>query len=313
MYLSRRLHRVGEPRGHPGRLDAVRLRGRHARRAAAAGPAARARPRCCAWPTPTSGAPTIHLRPPAGARMSRDSHPDYEVVIGLEVHAHLATRIEALQPGAGPLRRRSRITRVTRSDLALPGVLPVLNAGPWSSAIRLGLATHCDGARALGLRAQELLLSRSAQGLPDLAVRGAIVAHGWLEIEIDGCGGRWQAARRRARREQTDRAKAHRHHARPHRGGRRQVDPRRPPSRAATTPHRPEPRRRAAARDRLRAGSAIARPRPAPICAALRSILRYIGVSDADMEKGQFRCDANVSLRPHGAQRARARARRSRT
>ncbi|MGY8738594.1 MAG: hypothetical protein ACKVIW_13890, partial [bacterium] len=34
---------------------------------------------------------------------------------------------------------------------------------------------------------------------------------------------------------------------------------------------------------------------------ALRSILRYLGVSDADMEKGQFRCDANVSLRLRGA------------
>jgi aspartyl-tRNA(Asn)/glutamyl-tRNA(Gln) amidotransferase subunit B len=35
---------------------------------------------------------------------------------------------------------------------------------------------------------------------------------------------------------------------------------------------------------------------------ALRAILRYIGVSDADMEKGQFRCDANVSIRPRGSQ-----------
>ena len=34
----------------------------------------------------------------------------------------------------------------------------------------------------------------------------------------------------------------------------------------------------------------------------LRSILRYIDVSDADMEKGHFRCDANVSLRPRGAE-----------
>jgi aspartyl-tRNA(Asn)/glutamyl-tRNA(Gln) amidotransferase subunit B len=33
----------------------------------------------------------------------------------------------------------------------------------------------------------------------------------------------------------------------------------------------------------------------------LRSILRYIEVSDADMEKGNFRCDANVSIRPVGA------------
>ena len=35
----------------------------------------------------------------------------------------------------------------------------------------------------------------------------------------------------------------------------------------------------------------------------LRSILRYVEVSDADMEKGHFRCDANVSLRRHGETR----------
>jgi aspartyl-tRNA(Asn)/glutamyl-tRNA(Gln) amidotransferase subunit B len=34
----------------------------------------------------------------------------------------------------------------------------------------------------------------------------------------------------------------------------------------------------------------------------LRSVLRYVEVSDADMERGNFRCDANVSLRPHGSQ-----------
>src|SRR6185503_13413591 len=34
----------------------------------------------------------------------------------------------------------------------------------------------------------------------------------------------------------------------------------------------------------------------------LRQILRYIGVSDANMEEGNFRCDANVSLRPEGSE-----------
>ena len=61
-----------------------------------------------------------------------------------------------------------------------------------------------------------------------------------------------------------------------------------------------------------RAGSAHAARRPR-VPAALRAILRYLGVCDGNMEEGSLRCDANVSLRPRGRDRARHARSRSRT
>jgi Asp-tRNA(Asn)/Glu-tRNA(Gln) amidotransferase B subunit len=67
---------------------------------------------------------------------------DYEAVIGLEVHTHLRTESKLFSPapvsyGADPNHRVHPIC------LALPGVLPVLNARAVEFAIRAALATHC--------------------------------------------------------------------------------------------------------------------------------------------------------------------------
>ncbi len=46
---------------------------------------------------------------------------------------------------------------------------------------------------------------------------------------------------------------------------------------------------------------------------ALRTLVRYLGIGDGNMEEGSLRCDANVSLRPRGADEATAPRPRSRT
>ena len=96
----------------------------------------------------------------------------YEPVIGLEVHCQLLTRSKLFcgcpnRFGAPPN------TLVCPVCLGLPGSLPVLNRHAVTLAIRASLALGCRVHDDLGLRAQELLLSGPAQGLPDLAVRGA--------------------------------------------------------------------------------------------------------------------------------------------
>ncbi len=65
---------------------------------------------------------------------------------------------------------------------------------------------------------------------------------------------------------------------------------------------RPQPRGRAADRDRDRARPALARGGHAYLTGAARRCSCYAGVSDCNMEEGSLRCDANVSVRPRGAE-----------
>ena len=95
----------------------------------------------------------------------------WEVVIGLETHRSL-TAVEDFQRLADPLRRGTN-TQASPVDLALPGVLPVMNRGAVERAIQLRPGGRRNRRAAIDFCAQELLLSRFAEGLPDQPVRHA--------------------------------------------------------------------------------------------------------------------------------------------
>ena len=163
----------------------------------------------------------------------------YEMVVGLEVHVQLRTRTKlfcncSTEFGEPPNRNTCPVC------LALPGALPVLNEAAVELATRAALALGCEVHEESDLRAQELLLSGSAQGLPDLAVRPAAGDHGGLVIGEQPDGSPIRV----------------RYHPRAHGGGRREVDPR---SILRRDRDRPESRRRAAHRDRERARHPVER------------------------------------------------------
>ena len=207
----------------------------------------------------------------------------YQMVIGLEVHTHLATESKLFSPA--PVRYGDAPNHdVSPIDLALPGVLPVLNERAVDLAIRFGLAV---GGR-VNLRS---VFARKNYFYPDLPkgyqisqFEEPIVIGGQLEIAVDG-----QAAKtiRITRAHLEEDAGKSIHDSALAGSDVSLVDLNRAGVPLLEIVSEPDLRSSQEAGAYLR---------------ALRSILRYLGVSHGDMEKGQFRCDANVSLRPRDQQ-----------
>jgi aspartyl-tRNA(Asn)/glutamyl-tRNA(Gln) amidotransferase subunit B len=204
----------------------------------------------------------------------------WEPVIGLEVHAQLATDSKIFCGcttafGAEPNHHTCPVC------LGHPGVLPVLNRKVVDHAIRLGLALGCE------IRARSVW-ARKNYFYPDLP-KGyqisqyelPICEHGTLAFEGAG-GAAAEASIVRIHMEEDAGKSVH--------GGR--------PGRSAV--------------DLNRAGvpllEIVSGPdlRGAEDAAAylktLRQILRYLGICDGNMEQGSLRCDANVSLRRRGTE-----------
>jgi aspartyl-tRNA(Asn)/glutamyl-tRNA(Gln) amidotransferase subunit B len=203
----------------------------------------------------------------------------WEVVIGLEVHCQLRTRSKLFSPspvtfGAQPNHG------VTPLDLALPGTLPVLNGAAVELAIRAALATHCTVH-------ERSIFARKNYFYPDLPkgyqisqYEEPLATGGW--VEIVGEGGTPKRIRLTRIHLEEDAGKSI------HDGSAREtlIDLNRAGVPLIEIVSEPDLRSAADAAEYLR---------------KLREIVRAVGASDADMEKGQFRCDANVSLRRPGA------------
>jgi aspartyl-tRNA(Asn)/glutamyl-tRNA(Gln) amidotransferase subunit B len=203
---------------------------------------------------------------------------DYETVIGLEVHVHLRTRSKLFSSadvfyGAAPNHHVSAVC------LALPGTLPVLNGAAVELAARAALATHCK------LHAHSVF-ARKHYFYPDLPKAYQISQYeeplatgGWLEIETAAGGVRRIGITRIHMEEDAGKSL--------HEAGdsETQVDLNRAGVPLVEIVSEPE------LRSAEEAGAYLRK---------LRQLLRWVEASDADMEKGQLRCDANVSIRPRG-------------
>ena len=222
--------------------------------------------------------------------MTLEALERYEPVIGLEVHTHLRTESKLFSPA--PVAYGNAPNHdIHAIDLGLPGVLPVLNERVVELAIRLGLAIHAT----VNLRS---VFARKNYFYPDLPkgyqisqYETPVVSEGWIEIEVPGSApSSADAAIRRigvTRAHLEEDAGRSIHDDAVTGGSGTLVDLNRSGVPLLEIVSEPELRSAAEAGAYLR---------------VLRSILRTVGVSEADMEKGQFRCDANVSLRPVGTE-----------
>lgn len=217
----------------------------------------------------------------------------WEVVIGLETHAQLSTTSKIFS-GASTQFGAEPNTQACAVDLALPGVLPVLNRGAVERAIRLGLALGSTVA-------QRSIFARKNYFYPDLP-KGyqisqyeiPVVQGGQLTIQVPANEKAGKDAYSktinltRAHLEEDAGKSLHEDFA-----GMTGIDLNR-----AGTPLLEivtEPEMRSAA-------EAVAYAK------ALHALVMWLGICDGNMQEGSFRCDANVSVRPLGQEKFGTRA-----
>ena len=203
---------------------------------------------------------------------------EFEPVIGLEIHSQLATESK-LFCGCSTEFGRPANANTCPVCTGLPGVLPVLNRKAVEFAVRLGLATNCS----IRLDSQ---FARKNYFYPDLPKAYQIsqfdrplCENGWVDILVDGKSKRIGITRIHI---EEDAGKLVHEGADPNAS---YVDLNRAGVPLVEIVSEPD----------------ISSPEEARMyMEKIHSLVTYLGVSNGDMEKGNLRADANVSLRPKG-------------
>ena len=204
----------------------------------------------------------------------------WEIVIGLEVHAQLSTQSKIFS-GASTAYGAPPNTQACVIDLALPGVLPVLNRGAVERAIKFGLSV---GAKINS----PSIFARKNYFYPDLP-KGyqisqfelPVVQGGTIHIQVDGAEKTVHLTR--AHLEEDAGKSLHEDFH-----GMSGIDLNRAGTPLLEIVSEPDMRSSA---------EAVAYAK------TLHALVRWIGICDGNMQEGSFRCDANVSVRPMGTEK----------
>ena len=202
----------------------------------------------------------------------------WEVVIGLEIHTQLATESKIFS-GASTAYGAAPNTQACLVDLGYPGVLPVLNEEVVRMATKFGLAVNATVARRSIFARKNYFYPDLPKGYQISQYELPIVEHGELFID-DGAGGEKRIGITRAHLEE-DAGKSI------HEGLDRQsgIDLNRAGTPLLEIVSEPDLRSAKEAVEYMR---------------KIHTIVRYLGISDGNMQEGSFRCDATVSVRPRG-------------
>jgi aspartyl-tRNA(Asn)/glutamyl-tRNA(Gln) amidotransferase subunit B len=210
--------------------------------------------------------------------MSDSANQDWEVVIGLEIHAQLATRSKIFS-GAATAYGAAPNTQASLVDLAYPGVLPVLNAEAVRMAVKFGLSIGAT-------IAERSIFARNNYFYPDLPkgyqisqYEDPIVQRGTVAILLDDGVAKTVGITRAHLEEDAGKSL---HEGLANASG---IDLNRAGTPLLEIVSEPDMRS---------AKEAVAYMKK------IHTLVRYLEICDGNMQEGSFRCDANVSVRPRG-------------
>jgi aspartyl-tRNA(Asn)/glutamyl-tRNA(Gln) amidotransferase subunit B len=204
---------------------------------------------------------------------------EWETVIGLEIHAQLATRSKIFS-GSPTAYGAPPNTQADLVDLGYPGVLPVLNAQAVRMVVKLGLAINARIAPRSVFARKNYFYPDLPKGYQISQYELPIVAQGALDIVLED-GEKRRIGITRAHLEE-DAGKSL-HEGLPAMTG---IDLNRAGTPLVEIVSEPDMRS---------AKEAVAYMKK------IHTLVRYLEICDGNMQEGSFRCDANVSVRPLGA------------
>ena len=205
----------------------------------------------------------------------------WEVVIGLEIHTQLSTNSKIFS-GSDTTFGAQPNTQASLIDLAMPGVLPVLNKEAVNMAIRFGLGVDAEIGRTSIFARKNYFYPDLPKGYQISQFEHPIVGKGHLDIVLED-GTTKRIGITRAHLEEDAGKSLHEDFA-----GMSGIDLNRAGTPLLEIVSEPDMRS---------AKEAVAYVK------AIHSIIRYLGISDGNMAEGSMRCDCNVSLRKKGAEK----------
>ncbi|MDH3560130.1 MAG: Asp-tRNA(Asn)/Glu-tRNA(Gln) amidotransferase subunit GatB [Gammaproteobacteria bacterium] len=203
---------------------------------------------------------------------------EWETVIGLEIHAQLATRSKIFSAASTRYGAEPN-TQACAVDLGLPGVLPVLNAEVVRMAVKFGLATHSSVAPRSVFARKNYFYPDLPKGYQISQYELPIVHDGYLDIEVDEDTVKRIGITRAHLEEDAGKSLHEDFH------GLTGIDLNRAGTPLLEIVSEPDMRS---------AKEAVAYMKK------IHSLVQYLGICDGNMQEGSFRCDANVSVRPQG-------------
>ena len=200
----------------------------------------------------------------------------YEVVIGLEVHAHLSTRSKIFSWSSAAFGAEPN-TATDPVCLGLPGALPVLNQAVVDAAVRLGLAVGSKIRQRCRFARKHYFYPDLPKGFQISQFDEPICDGGTVKFRLHGEARAVQLTRIHLEEDAGKNIHAD--------SGKSLVDYNRAGVPLCEVVSEPDLRSAEEAAEYVR---------------AIRTLVRYLGIGDGNMEEGSLRCDANVSLRKRG-------------